>query len=127
MNRPLKFRCWDVEDKQWINEHDWYIDQNGIVNIIDQSYQVGTYDKEAVVTQFTGLLDCEGNEIWEGDILSLGDSLNHEIKFFNGEFCACIKLNDKIYHIGLRIFYVEAAHRLVAGNIFESPELLEGG
>lgn len=44
----------------------------------------------ATVCQFTGLKDCEGKEIWEGDILE--GVPNCEIVFFKGTFAA--RFND---------------------------------
>lgn len=137
MNRPLKFRCWDVEEKQWINQHDWFIDQVGTVNIIDQSYQVGTYDKEVIITQFTGLFDFKGKEIWEGDIVELEYDITKNghtffkgryiVKYFHGAFSIISpsgvwNLND--FDVAISAESVGDLKRI--GNIFQSPQLLEG-
>lgn len=57
-NRVIKFRVWGNEEKVWSSS--FVLDclkfpSNRIVSI----------------SQFTGLFDAQGNEIWEGDILEI--------------------------------------------------------
>lgn len=40
----------------------------------------------STVCQFTGLTDCEGNEVWEGDIIDFGGE--GEVVFKDGVFYA---------------------------------------
>lgn len=74
----------------------------------------------ATVCQFTGLKDCEGKEIWEGDILE-GES-KCEIVFFKGTFATrFINYNGKECVDPLHYFIKEdgTVECKVVGNKFD--------
>ena len=85
--RPIKFRVWD----NLLGRFRYY---NSIFNgrpIYDLTHWANICEPE----QFTGLLDCEGKEIYEGDIVGPifinGDEYDwSEIIFENG--CFTIKI-----------------------------------
>lgn len=79
--------------------------------------------------QFTGLLDCEGEEIYGGDILSLreepndnGDSVTlYLVKFLDGAFWGINLDNESDTELLLELnSFCE-----IVDNILGSPELLE--
>ncbi len=60
MNREIKFRAWDESQK--------YMAYQGTPDLETiQSFMHHFGDKELM--QFTGLLDCNGKEIYEGDVI----------------------------------------------------------
>jgi len=90
---------------------------------------------EIILMQFTGLKDKNGQEIFEGDIVSLlplriGDpTVYAEIKFEDGSF-DMFGINRPVNTKQIRFvreLYVECLtnHVEVIGNRFENPELLE--
>ena len=89
-------------------------------------YWVEDIDPETV-GQFTGLYDCDGKEIYEGDILRFGNSQSGvcEVKWNESiaAFCILFYFEDEICSRPLG-GGVEFA---IIGNIHDNPELLKGG
>lgn len=79
------------------------------------------------VGQFTGAFDCEGREIYEGDILSACYGHSPNITEVTGvvEFVHC--------GFALRfgkdagVWLDQLIHAEIVGNIHDNPELLKGG
>lgn len=70
MSREIKFRAWDVIDKRWFP-----LDQLSLrlsdSRVLGSSTYVCVYQGRALLEQFTGLLDKDGREIWEGDVVEI--------------------------------------------------------
>lgn len=113
--RELKFRVWDSVEKEMLFPET-------ITPSVAQLQGV-------TIMQFTGLLDKEGKEIYEGDILEatrqthekqpLRDGNKYsKVVFEDGSFMASqsVQLNSKkIYTHGY----------IVIGNLYANPELLK--
>jgi len=121
--REIKFRAWDNEFKK--------------MKQID--IQEG-FDSELLLMQFTGLKDKNGKEIYEGDILKLGDE-DKEPKTTFSEVYWC-EYQSKFMHkrrfltgggsageLNTWNNYLDGIKDLdfceVIGNIYENPELLK--
>lgn len=128
--RKLRFRAWNKKSR-WM-EHDLYLSFDGFI------YQRAEFgyntphteiemvnNENIVLMQFTGLLDKNGREIWEGDIVRF-DGHTWEEKFTaciiekNGGFWADRK-------DGLGDYLGNFKYREVLGSIHEHPHLLREG
>lgn len=130
MNRQLKFRAWDG----------LRMSTNSIMfnNSSGQLVAPKTNnDPEIQIMQFTGLLDKNGVEIYEGDILCNDTYKTWEwrgvVKFSHGVFGVEWLANEKDQSMvgsfgqkhNLRRLDDDIIERqIVIGNIFENPELL---
>lgn len=117
MNRTIKFRAWDKEDKT-ITYFDFF-DYTGFLYDLYSAEQWNEKDKY-IFQQFTGLIDKNGKEVYEGDIIKYNEYSNYGIrkmtevvKFLDGgfqPFCECD-------------FYVK--NYKIIGNIYGNPEFLK--
>jgi len=126
--RAIRFRAWSKEHKLMAYDVQEEYDTIAGVEFTNgqepgessfNSYLTGNYE----VMQFTGLHDRNGKEIWEGDIVKawvdFGPGGEHE-KIFPVTFGP--------WGVNLQEWTFDE-NRLpkVIGNIYENPEILEGG
>ncbi len=113
--RAIKFRAWDTFDKKMV-----YFSLGEGIRLHDR-----------VITQFTGLLDKNGKEIYEGDILATYEG--EEMGWYSAgqvywwEDSASFILADKETYMS-EDEYADDPQEWndyeVIGNIYETPELL---
>jgi hypothetical protein len=97
--RKIKFRAWKIAEARW---NDWWIADI----YVDENIE----DEDLIIEQFTGLLDKNGKEVYEGDIVRQWDVNN------------CIdSLEYAFYRIAECTLDEDCE---VIGNIHENPELL---
>lgn len=120
MNRVIKFRAWDKEEKKM------YFDvQNNYDNIREQTcFQ----DNNLELMQYTGLKDKNGKEIYEGDILKTPRNRKARVVFGNGAFwfVGFPFYEKSFFDKQSKTWKSQNAEKWeVIGNIHENPELLQ--
>lgn len=120
--RPLKFRVWHKNQGKWLDYEDFYLDSLGRVFTTKYS-EIGEphtdITDDVKLTQYTGLKDKNGKEIYEWDIVEIKSELNGR------------KTIDTIVYErdGFKTKnggQIPRETRLeVIGNAYENPELLK--
>lgn len=116
--RKIKFRVWDKENKEFIHIN---IPQDGCINE-DQFRGINRVGLGAW-TQYTGINDKNGVEIYEGDILYA----KHTDKMGNkaGGTYLTVEFANYPAITGFNVNLRTTNNREIVGNIYENPELLE--
>ncbi len=125
--RQIKFRAWDKEkEKMFVPVRLTFI--KGIAGV---THAIGDRDvnpksNDYVVMQFTGLLDKNGKEIYEGDVLKGKLSYSNDDGSDAGSEETIGKVEwDRIgWYCRVTDFYNAPSNAEVIGNIYENPELL---
>ena len=129
--RDLKFRLFDTKSAVRIDPKEFFItDSEVFIYYSDFDNSEKADMRHHVILQFTGLKDCNGVEIYEGDILSTDLSRPYLIvEFRNGAFMYQCHDGGRNYfdfmepaNEGLKS---NTKYHEVIGNIYENPELLE--
>lgn len=127
MERVIKFRAWDTVNKEMHNSSFGgnYITFGGKIHN-------GAIQKDWILMQFTGMLDKNGTEIYEGDIVKSA-LIHHGNPGF--QFISKIVYNSIIG--AYQISYLNMNNAFVTdnlgfkyqleiiGNIYENPELIK--
>lgn len=138
MNREIKFRAWDNEDKEM-----YYSDKNCVVsydNVGESIFLLGDKTGKELANyelmQYTNMKDRNGKEIYEGDILIVVTYSYEEplidttcVVKYDNEHCLYNFTEigyGEIYSYSMIEIGDSFKYELeVIGNIHENPELLE--
>lgn len=122
MNRIIKFRGKSVLNDEWI--YGDLVHRINIPKTISPVQINGIGVKEDTVGQFTGLYDKNGKEVYEGDILFIGNNgdknIYNEVSIKDGRFGYIGEWNHKI----MPFCYYNVTEE-IAGNIYDNPELIK--
>lgn len=112
--REIKFRAWNKDGRYWLTDptSPWG-GINSAIHHIQDNYEL---------MQYTGLKDKNGKEIYEGDIVKIGNDLIEEVKWVGvGDW-----MEDKQPMVGFvshgTIYKGKPIE--VIGNIYENKDLL---
>ena len=159
MNRQIKFRVWDVEQNKFLSSYadkgiefyheqgkDWHEKQ--VRDIVPVSWFLQDHNNNLenyIVTQYTGLNDKNGKEIYEGDIVKINrcytrpfvnEKQQIDYKFIDdGEIEVgqvlwgwnsqkYLVIYEHIRYDDIEDFDKSSHSVEVIGNILENPELL---
>lgn len=141
MNRPIKFRVWHKEFKRFLTPDEWFLNLDGDLYFNEligfgERTMVKCNPKYYEIMQYTGLNDCNGKEICEGDIVETiysTDGLGLGVVCYDFNTCAFRIAVLKTHFLPLVTLRFEGSEKpqfvkvakSVLGNIFENPELLK--
>lgn len=116
--RVIKFRAWDKINHKWLfGDEGLTIQQIAALNY----YELPIHGKDIEWLEYTGLLDKNGKEIFEGDIVkaSFGYCGNERMK--TGEKIFEVKWERACWS---NLWQSDIYELHVLGNIHENPELI---
>ena len=117
-SRIIKFRAWDLDGDNWLEEDQFMIYPNGTVRA-----WIGEDDvKNVEIMQSTGLLDKNGKEIYEGDVLLFPPNYAGRVNKLVVEDLISF-LETKGYNEGE--MGEDYSRSEIIGNVSENPELLK--
>lgn len=148
MDRTIKFRAKRIDNNKWaygglIQADDYCIIDQGNELYVERDYNFrgdthffqlsGVMCDEKTVGQFTGLLDKNGKEIYEGDIISVNGKYPKLVKYIDDYACFCLAnitdLNKKWISPWQQVsssWWNDFKREIrVIGNIYDNPDLIK--
>lgn len=135
MAREILFKAKRIDNGEWVEGYYAIaIDKRGIRqhNILVADHSYGYFNwfviDESTLCQYTGLLDKNGNKIWESDVVKdiyIGIGRVMQVKWNN--HCCGFEPFCEYDNNGMKLYLSENGDCEVIGNIFDNSELLGGG
>lgn len=134
--RTIKFRGKSIDTQEWVygDLETAPIKEYSVIHTYkeDEAYKGQVKVVKESVGQFTGLVDKNGTEIYEGDIIESG-GIRHLVRFCTeqGRFDCTLTLYvgdqdfDRTERCGLSQRWIDEFGKTVIGNIHDNPDLLK--
>ncbi|MBF1591660.1 MAG: hypothetical protein HXO19_11340 [Prevotella shahii] len=123
MNREIKFRGKPVRKggiwMEGIGAYKTYTSEHLVLDAKCNCVEV------VYLCQYTGLKDCNGNEIYEGDILTISNNLKAIVIWFNGSFRLKDELSCKATYFDDIGVIMRDYDVCIIGNIYDNPEIIK--
>jgi len=118
--REIKFRAWHIPTKKMFDVFSWCKDCvfEDSMDGVGTSPTLPAEAKDCVLMQYTGIKDCNGKEIYEGDIV-----IPFSLENYNNKSTIVYEFNQ--FRIKGEYLYWNWDLRQieVIGNIYENPEM----
>jgi uncharacterized phage protein (TIGR01671 family) len=128
MSREIKFRAWNKRNQNWLNS-EIMIDCDGLVYDCDSHYLSELDQSEIELVQFTGLLDRNGKEIFENDIIKIIMTNCRTLKFEIFIDLVYWSKTDAMFclkKLSRNMLTLQTQNVEIIGNVYQNPELLGG-
>ena len=116
----IKFKAKSTLDGAWV-QGDLVHNENGTIGILRNGFNVSEVDP-STICQFTGLKDCKGNEVWEGDMIKSPYLENVATVEWDDSLCGFKCVDERRYiNYSLRAL-VESSGWYLIGNKFDKKK-----
>ena len=122
-----RYRAWDTTNKEMFKDT-FSITESGQVVVVEQEDVMCPPDyvfvDNLVIMQSTGMVDRNGNIIFEGDIVKMAKDVYSEPTYYEvvRHYGGAYRLESKQHGCELWLRHTDCE---VVGNVYENPELLE--
>ena len=114
--RPIKFRFWDINKKEWVKLPVLSKFGDGEISVSIIKGEANELPDRVIWSQFTGLLDAKGKEIYEGDVVSIGEQRKYVVEYLEGNAKYSLRAED-----GTRFDISRNRDCEIIGNVWETP------